>query len=84
MPVWKKNGNLILSETAALMDFMKKDIAHVLIDLRESKAAEKGFIPGAVSIPTNELASAKEKFLPTHQPRSSSIPTRKMQLHTRR
>jgi rhodanese-related sulfurtransferase len=62
MPVWKKTGNLIVSETAALMDVIKKDIAHVLIDLRESKAAEKGFIPGAVSIPAAELAPAKEKF----------------------
>jgi rhodanese-related sulfurtransferase len=62
MPVWKKTGNLIVSETAALMDFIKKDIAHVLIDLRDAQAAEKGFIPGAVSIPANELATAKEKF----------------------
>ena len=44
------------------MDVIKKDIAHVLIDLRDAQAAEKGFIPGAVSIPATELALAKEKF----------------------
>ena len=62
MPVWKKAGNLIVSETAALKDFIEKDIAHVLVDLRDAKAAEKGFIKGAVSIPAKDLASAKDKF----------------------
>ena len=41
---------------------MEKDIAQVLVDLRDPKEAEKGFIPGAVSIPANELASAKDTF----------------------
>lgn len=34
----------------------------MLIDLRPAEAAGKGFIPGAVSIPANELLSAKDKF----------------------
>src|SRR5512134_2744528 len=41
---------------------MEKDIAHVLVDLRDPKETEKGFIPGAVSIPANELAAAKDTF----------------------
>lgn len=41
---------------------MDKDIAHVIIDLREAKEAGKGFIPGAVSIFKKDLASAKDKF----------------------
>jgi rhodanese-related sulfurtransferase len=62
MPVWKKSGNLLVSETKALKDFMEKDIAHVLVDLRDVKAAKKGFIKGSVSIPAKDLESAKDKF----------------------
>jgi len=62
LPVWKKADNLIVSETAALKDFIEKDIAHVLVDLRDVKDAEKGFIPGAVSMPAKDLAAAKDEF----------------------
>jgi len=62
MPAWKKAGNLVLSEPSYLKDLIKKDIAHVLIDLRSPADAGKGFIPGAVNIPPSELAAAKEKF----------------------
>lgn len=62
MPVWKKAGNLIVSETKALKDFMEKDMAYVLVDLRDVKTAQKGFIKGAVSIPAKDLESSKDKF----------------------
>jgi len=62
LPAWKKAGNLVVSEPAALKELMGKDIAHVLIDLRDTKEAEKGFIPGAVSIPASDLAGAKDRF----------------------
>ncbi|MFZ2198556.1 MAG: rhodanese-like domain-containing protein [Thermodesulfovibrionales bacterium] len=62
MPVWKKAGNLIVSETKALKDFMEKDIAHVLVDLRDVNTANKGFIKAAVSIPTKDLEPAKNRF----------------------
>jgi len=62
LPAWKKAGNLVVSEPAALKELMGKDIAHVLIDLRDAKEAEKGFIPGAVSIPASDLAGAKDRF----------------------
>ncbi|MBI5076647.1 MAG: hypothetical protein HZB62_15980 [Nitrospirae bacterium] len=62
IPVWKKAGKLIVSESAALKDLMDKDIAHVLIDLRDAGEAEKSFIPGAVSIPAKDLSVAKDKF----------------------
>jgi rhodanese-related sulfurtransferase len=62
MPVWKKSGNLIVSETKALKDFIDKDIAHVLVDLRDVNTAKKGFIKGAVSIPAKDLESAKDRF----------------------
>jgi rhodanese-related sulfurtransferase len=51
-----------VAESAALSAVMEKDIAHVLVDLRDPKETEKGFIPGAVSIPANELAAAKDTF----------------------
>ncbi len=62
LPAWKKAGNLMVSEQAALQDFMEKDIAHVLVDLRDSAAVQKGFIPGAVAIPAQELPAAKDRF----------------------
>ncbi|PKL50218.1 MAG: sulfurtransferase [Nitrospira bacterium HGW-Nitrospira-1] len=62
MPAWKKSGNLVVSATAGLKDFIEKDIAHVLVDLRNAKAAKKGFIKGAVSMPAKDLAAAKDKF----------------------
>ncbi|MDP2158429.1 MAG: rhodanese-like domain-containing protein [Nitrospirota bacterium] len=52
----------MVSEPAALKELMDKDIAHVLVDLRDAKEAEKGFIPGAVSISAKDLAAAKDKF----------------------
>jgi len=41
---------------------MEKDIAHVLIDLRDSNTAQQGFIKGAVSINAKDLEAAKDKF----------------------
>ena len=61
MPVWKKAGNLIVSETKALKDFMEKDIAHVLVDLRDVNTAQKGFIKGAVSIPSKGPGICKKQ-----------------------
>lgn len=62
MPVWKKTGKLVVSEPSYLSELIAKDIAHVLIDLRPASEAEKEFIPGAVNIPFEELATAKERF----------------------
>jgi rhodanese-related sulfurtransferase len=62
MPVWKKGGNLVVAEPAALKEMMEKDIAHVLVDIRDAKEAENGFIAGAVTVPAKELASAKDRF----------------------
>ena len=62
MPVWKKAGGTIMANTTALKEYMEKDIAHVLIDLRDAGALEKGFVKGAVSIPGKDLESAKERF----------------------
>lgn len=62
MPSWKKAKNLVLSEPQHLQFLLKGDISHVLIDLRDTEAAEEGHIRGAVSIPAGELATAKAMF----------------------
>jgi rhodanese-related sulfurtransferase len=62
VPAWKKAGYLLLSEPSYLKELIGKDIPHVLIDLRTPEEARKGFIPGAVSIPENELDAAKNRF----------------------
>lgn len=62
MPAWKKGGNLIISQAASLKTLIEKDISHVLIDLRSPEEAKEGHIPGAVSVPAAELATAKDRF----------------------
>ncbi|MBI5101351.1 MAG: hypothetical protein HZB33_05905 [Nitrospirae bacterium] len=62
MPVWKKGGNLLVSEPANLKDMIEKDIAFVLIDLRPADVAAKAHIPGAVNIPASEIAGSKDRF----------------------
>jgi rhodanese-related sulfurtransferase len=69
LPSWKKDKNLVVSEPAYIMDMTKKDIAHVLVDLRGKRAARKGHISGAVNIPAKKLARAKEQF-----PKQKSAP----------
>ncbi len=64
MTGWEKSGNLVVSEPAYLKDLIEKDIAHILIDLRDSHEAQKEFIAGAVSIPMKDLAASKGKFPP--------------------
>ncbi|TAN38978.1 MAG: hypothetical protein EPN25_12790 [Nitrospirae bacterium] len=62
MPEWKKGGNQLVSEASNLKEMITKDMAYVLIDLRDPAEAAKGFIPGAVTLPAKEVASAKDRF----------------------
>lgn len=62
LPSWKKDNNLVVTEPKHLMNMIKKDIAHVLVDLRDKGAAKKGHIEGAVNIPAKKLARARDKF----------------------
>ena len=62
MPAWKKAGGLVVSAPTGLDAWIKGGEAFVLIDLRDAAAAEKGFIPGAIGIPANDLASWKDSF----------------------
>ncbi len=69
LPSWKKDKNLVVSETAYILNIIKKDIARVIVDLRGKRAARKGHIPGAVNIPAGKLAKYKEQF-----PKQKSAP----------
>lgn len=69
LPSWKKNKRLVLSEPGYVMGLKKKDIAHVLVDLRDDAVASGGHIPGAIAISPGELAGAKAMF-----PKQKSAP----------
>lgn len=62
LPAWKKAGGLLVSGPVALDGWIKAGESLVLVDLRDAASAEKGFIPGAVGIPSKELASWKDRF----------------------
>ena len=51
-----------MSGPAALESWIKGGENFVLIDLRDAATAEKGFIPGAIGIPANDLAAWKDRF----------------------
>lgn len=57
MPAWQKAGHYIVSTP----DYVRTANI-VLIDLRAPAAVTAGHIPGAVSIPANKLANAKDAF----------------------
>lgn len=62
IPAWKKAGLPIEVSIQYLKSLVDKDMAFVLIDLRETKKAEKEHLPQAVNIPLSELPKYKEKF----------------------
>jgi len=62
MPAWKKAGNLVVSTSQYVKENMDKDIPQVIIDLRPPDDAQKGHIKGAVSIPSKEISTAKDRF----------------------
>lgn len=60
-PDWSKTDYGVTTETW-LQEAIGKGVAHVLIDLRDSASVAKGHIKGAVGIPFETLAKAKEQF----------------------
>jgi len=62
MPVWKKSGRLVLASAPYIKANMDDDMPQVIIDLRPAREAEKGHIPGAVSIEAKNIASIMERF----------------------
>ena len=62
LPAWKKAGNLVVSGPVGLETWMKAAEPFVLVDLRATAEAEKGYSPGAVGIPAKDLGSWNERF----------------------
>lgn len=69
MPVWKKGKNSVYSTVKSLQTSNKKEIPYVLVDVRNPSAVAGGVIPGAVSIPVDQLEGAKARF-----PKQKSAP----------
>jgi rhodanese-related sulfurtransferase len=64
VPEWVKKNHLVLSTQFLKDAWIEKDIPHVLVDVRPSAEAEKGFIKGAVTIPAAEIEKSLAKFPP--------------------
>lgn len=62
MPAWKQDGGLVVSEPQYVLEMMRKNVPHVLVDLRDKRDAKTSHIPGAVNIPAKELGKYKKKF----------------------
>ncbi len=62
LPAWNKAGREIVSNTAAIAAFDKKDISYILLDLRDPKLVEQGHIPNAVAIKDQNLENARDQF----------------------
>jgi rhodanese-related sulfurtransferase len=62
LPAWKKAGNPVVSNIAAIEGYDKQDASYVLVDLRPGNVVEKGHIPKAVAVPTAGLDALKDQF----------------------
>jgi rhodanese-related sulfurtransferase len=64
LPEWTKKNYTVLSAQFLKDAFIDKDIPHVLLDVRPAAVAEKGFIKGAVTLPSADVATNISKFPP--------------------
>jgi len=62
LPGWKKAKGMVVLPRNGLKKMIHDDESYVLIDLRSKDAASAGHIKNAVSIPSDQLAAAKDKF----------------------
>jgi rhodanese-related sulfurtransferase len=69
LPGWKKTKGLVVMPANGLKKMISQDTSYVLIDLRSKEVATEGHLKGAVSIPADQLAAAKDKF-----PKDKSAP----------
>lgn len=69
MPVWKKSDKLVIASVKFVKANIDGDMPQVVVDLRIEKEAQKGHVPGAVSIEAKNIASAKDRF-----PKSKGAP----------
>jgi rhodanese-related sulfurtransferase len=62
MPAWKKGKNPVVSTIANLKMMLDKGMTAVVVDVRPHMSANKGHIPGAVSIAMNKMENSKHLF----------------------
>jgi rhodanese-related sulfurtransferase len=62
MPEWQKLNYSVLSTQFLKDAWLDKGIPHILLDVRASQDAEKGFIRGAVSLPAKEVGANINRF----------------------
>ncbi len=64
LPEWTKKHYLVLSAKSLKEAYIDKDIPHVLLDVRFTASAQKGFIKGAVTMPAAEVTAQISSFPP--------------------
>ena len=64
LPEWTKKNYTVITVPFLKEAFIDKDIPNVLLDVRPTAKAEKGFIKGAVTLPATEVATKIAKFPP--------------------
>jgi rhodanese-related sulfurtransferase len=64
IPAWAKRNYTVLSAAFLKEAWIDKDIPHVLVDVRPTADAEKGYIKGAVTLPAAEVAKNINSFPP--------------------
>jgi rhodanese-related sulfurtransferase len=64
LPEWTKKNYTVLSAQFLKEAYIDKDIPNVLLDVRPASVAQKGFIKGAVTLPSADIAANISKFPP--------------------
>jgi rhodanese-related sulfurtransferase len=64
LPEWTKKNYTVLSAQFLKEAYIDKDIPNVLLDVRSAAVAQKGFIKGAVTLPSADVAANVSKFPP--------------------
>jgi rhodanese-related sulfurtransferase len=64
LPEWTKKNYTVLSVQSLKETYFDKDIPNVLLDVRPVADAKKGFIKGAVTLPSADVASNIAKLPP--------------------
>lgn len=62
MPAWKKGKKPLFSNSKSLKKMMETETPVVVIDVRDGESATQSHIKGAISIPGDQLAGAKDRF----------------------
>jgi len=62
LPAWKKAKQPLHSVSKSLKNMMDTETPVVLIDVRDADSAKAAHIKGAISIPGDALAAAKDRF----------------------